>query len=145
MAVFGLYRAREDDAARAVRAALAMLAGARASSTSSSRPPTGVRLRMRIGIDTGEVVVTGMAEREAGEFLVVGETANRAARLQAAAAPGTVLLSADTAGQVARRVRPAPGARPAAQGHRRPGRRLRRRRPATARASGRRPAGSRAW
>ena len=64
----------------------------------------------------------------AGEFLVVGETANRAARLQAAARPGTVLLSADTTRQVRGRVRAAPGARAGAQGHRRPGRRLRRRR-----------------
>ena len=55
---------------------------------------------MRVGIDTGEMVVTGLADRSSGEFLVVGETANRAARLQTAARPGTVLLSADTTRQV---------------------------------------------
>jgi class 3 adenylate cyclase/tetratricopeptide (TPR) repeat protein len=99
MAVFGMYRAREDDAARAVRAGLAMvetlqrLAG-------EVEATHGVRLRMRVGIDTGEVLVTGLAEGSAGEFLVVGDTANRAARLQTAAAPGTVLLSTETCGQI---------------------------------------------
>ncbi|HLM03894.1 MAG TPA: adenylate/guanylate cyclase domain-containing protein, partial [Blastococcus sp.] len=99
MAVFGLHRSREDDGARAVRAALAMLKALEQLSE-QVEASLGVRLQMRIGIDTGEVVVTGLAERTEGEFLVVGDTANRAARLQAAAAPGTVLLSADTAGQV---------------------------------------------
>jgi class 3 adenylate cyclase/tetratricopeptide (TPR) repeat protein len=100
MAVFGLYRAREDDATRAVRAAMAMLA-ALEELNGELEAALGVRLQMRVGVDTGEMVVTGMAEREAKEFLVVGETANRAARLQAAARPGTVLLSADTTRQVA--------------------------------------------
>ena len=99
MAVFGLYRAREDDGARAVRAALAMLRALERLSAQVEES-LGVRLRMRIGIDTGQVLVTGLAEGTGGEFLVVGDTANRAARLQAAAAPGTVLLSAETAGQV---------------------------------------------
>ena len=100
MAVFGLYRAREDDATRAVRAALAMLT-ALEQLNGELQATHGVTLQMRVGVDTGEMVVTGMAEREAKEFLVVGETANRAARLQAAARPGTVLLSADTTRQVA--------------------------------------------
>ena len=99
MAVFGLYRSREDDAARGVRAALAMLTALEQLNVALDASQ-GVRLQMRVGIDTGEMVVTGMAERASGEFLVVGETANRAARLQTAAAPGTVLLSADTARQV---------------------------------------------
>ena len=99
MAVFGLYRAREDDAARAVRAGLAMVEQLQRLSA-QVEADHGVRLRMRVGIDTGEVVVTGMAENEAGEFLVVGDTANRAARLQTAASPGTVVLSGDAARQV---------------------------------------------
>jgi hypothetical protein len=94
-----MYRAREDDGARAVRAALAMLKNLEQLSA-EVEGSLGVRLRMRVGIDTGEVVVTGLAERTDGEFLVVGDTANRAARLQAAASPGTVLLSAETADQV---------------------------------------------
>ena len=99
MAVFGLYRSREDDGARAVRAALTMLRTLEQLSADVEQS-LGLRLRMRIGIDTGEVVVTGLAEGTGGEFLVVGDTASRAARLQASAAPSTVLLSAETAGQV---------------------------------------------
>lgn len=99
MAVFGLYRAREDDATRAVRAALAMLTALEELNVELAATH-GVTLQMRVGVDTGEMVVTGMAERESKEFLVVGETANRAARLQGAARPGTVLLSADTTRQV---------------------------------------------
>ena len=127
MAVFGLYRSREDDAARAVRAALAMLAALEQLSVSRG-------VARRRGCTCGSASTPARwsspawPSAQAGEFLVVGDTANRAARLQAAARPGSVLLSADTAGQVRRRVRAAPGARAAAEGHRRPGRRLRRRR-----------------
>ena len=99
MAVFGLYRSREDDAARAVRAALTMQREL-VELGSELEVTHGLPLRMRVGIHTGEVVVTGMADQEAGEFLAVGDSINRAARLQAAAAPGTVLVSQDTAAQV---------------------------------------------
>ena len=51
---------------------------------------------MRVGIDTGEVVVSTLDERPGAEFVVVGEAVDRAARLQAAAPPGGVLISADT-------------------------------------------------
>jgi class 3 adenylate cyclase/tetratricopeptide (TPR) repeat protein len=99
MAVFGLYRAREDDAVRAVRAALAVI-DAVAKLSIEVEDEHGQALRMRVGIDTGEVVITGMAPRAAGEFLVLGDTVNRAARLQAVATVGSVLLSTDTANQV---------------------------------------------
>ena len=99
MAVFGLYRSREDDAVRAVRSAMAMLAAVDRLSV-EVEAAHGLRLRMRVGIDTGEVVVTGMAGRTAGEFMVVGDTVNRSARLQAAAQPATVLLSTETVNQV---------------------------------------------
>jgi class 3 adenylate cyclase/tetratricopeptide (TPR) repeat protein len=99
MAVFGLYRSREDDAVRAVRAALAMLDAVEKLSV-EVEAVHGLRLRMRVGIDTGEVVVTGMAGQTAGEFMVVGDTVNRSARLQAAAQAGTVLLSTETVGHV---------------------------------------------
>src|SRR5215210_3197308 len=99
MAVFGLYRSREDDAARAVRAALAVVAAVEELSA-HAQESHGAPLLVRVGIDTGEMVVTGLAERASGDFLVVGDTANRAARLQAAAEPGTVLLSEETVRQV---------------------------------------------
>lgn len=95
MAVFGLQRAREDDPHRAVRAALSMrraLDGLRTSVQSD----LAVDLEMRVGIDTGEVVVSTLGERSDDSFVVVGEAINRAARIQAAAPPGGILISDDT-------------------------------------------------
>src|SRR3954471_3646568 len=79
MAVFGVPVVHEDDALRAVRAALEMR---------DALPELGVR--GRVGIMTGEVV-TGTAER-----LVTGDAVNVAARLEQVAEPGTVLLGAGT-------------------------------------------------
>ena len=79
MAVFGVPVVHEDDAVRAVRAAIEMR---------DALP--SLRVEGRIGIDTGEVV-TGTAER-----LATGDAVNVAARLQAASAPGEILLGAGT-------------------------------------------------
>ena len=79
MAVFGVPVAHEDDALRAVRAAAQMR---------DALPALG--LQARIGVNTGEVV-TGTSER-----LVTGDAVNVAARLEQAAAPGSVLLGAST-------------------------------------------------
>jgi tetratricopeptide (TPR) repeat protein len=80
MAVFGVPRVHEDDAERAVRAALAMR-----ESLVQLNPlfelEYGARLELRVGIATGEVVA---ATDERRELLVTGETANLAARLQSA-------------------------------------------------------------
>jgi len=85
MAVFGLPAVHEDDPERAVRAALRIL-----------RTVEGFKdLGLRIGIATGEVVADPSAA-ERGEFLVTGEAVNLAARLQTAAAPGTILIDART-------------------------------------------------
>jgi class 3 adenylate cyclase/tetratricopeptide (TPR) repeat protein len=95
MAVFGIHRSREDDPHRAVRAALAMtdrLGSLNARLESGHR----LNLRMRVGIDTGEVVVSTLGDHPGNDFVVVGENVNRAARLQAAAPPGGILISADT-------------------------------------------------
>jgi class 3 adenylate cyclase len=85
MAVFGLPSAHDDDPERAVRAALAI----------GDTPPALPDLRIRIGIATGEVIANPSAA-DKGEFLVTGEVVNLAARLQAAAAPGSVLVDART-------------------------------------------------
>ncbi len=80
MAVFGVPRVHEDDAERAVRAALAM----RESLTQLNplfEQEYGARLELRVGIATGEVVA---ATDERRELLVTGDTANLAARLQSA-------------------------------------------------------------
>ena len=79
MAVFGVPIVHEDDALRAVRAAVEMR---------DALPTLG--LQGRIGVMTGEVV-TGTEER-----LVTGDAVNVAARLEQAAEPGTVLIGQTT-------------------------------------------------
>lgn len=93
MAVFGLTETREDDARRALVAGLEMTA-AMATLDAELQRDHGVRLRARIGLHTGEVVASSdPSQRQA---LVSGEMVNIAARLQTAAAPGEVLVSAAT-------------------------------------------------
>ncbi|EST34389.1 adenylate/guanylate cyclase domain-containing protein [Streptomyces roseochromogenus] len=90
MAVFGLTATQEDDARRALDAARDMLATLDGLNTELDRDH-GVRLGARIGVHTGEVVTTADPARR--EALVSGEVVNIAARLQAAAGPGEILLS----------------------------------------------------
>jgi hypothetical protein len=87
---FGYPRAHEDDAERAVRTGLALVEAVREIGTADP-------LEVRIGIATGLVVVGDLiGEGEAQERGVVGETPNLAARLQALAEPGTVVVAAAT-------------------------------------------------
>jgi class 3 adenylate cyclase/predicted ATPase len=88
---FGYPQAHEDDAEQAVRAALALIdAVARIRNVAES-------LQIRIGIATGTVLVAELSlEKMITEQEVVGETPNLAARLQAIAEPGTVLICAST-------------------------------------------------
>ena len=91
LAYFGWPQAHEDDAERAVRAGLALVKAVGALEAG------GRRLAARIGIATGLVVVgETVGEGEAQERAVVGETPNLAARLQALAAPGSVVISQAT-------------------------------------------------
>ncbi len=99
MAVFGLRTSYEDDAQRAVRAALAMRDGLPGLSARISRE-YGVELHMRVGVDTGEVVVSTLGERAGHDFVAVGPTVNRASRLQSAAPVDQVLISTETHRQV---------------------------------------------
>ncbi|MGN6301988.1 MAG: ATP-binding protein [Angustibacter sp.] len=94
MAVFGLHHAREDDAHRAIRAALAMRDGLPELNRALDER-YGVTLAMRVGVDSGEVVVSTLDERSGTDFVVVGDTVNRASRLQSAAPVNAVLVSAD--------------------------------------------------
>jgi class 3 adenylate cyclase len=92
LAYYGWPRAHEDDAERAVRAGLE-LAKAIGQQTASD----GTKLAARIGIATGQVVVGELfGEGAAQEEAVVGETPNLAARLQALAEPGAVVISQAT-------------------------------------------------
>jgi class 3 adenylate cyclase/tetratricopeptide (TPR) repeat protein len=92
LAYFGYPEAHEDDAERAVRAALAMV-----DAIQNLRTAHGPVPQVRIGIATGLVVVGDLiGEGDAQERGVVGETPNLAARLQADAEPGQVLISDST-------------------------------------------------
>jgi class 3 adenylate cyclase/predicted ATPase len=89
---FGYPQAHEDDAERAVRSGLDIV-----SAVATLEPREGRALRVRIGIATGLVVVGDLiGEGAAREEVVVGETPNLAARLQALAPPGSILLSEKT-------------------------------------------------
>src|SRR5438552_714194 len=90
MAVFGLPRAHEDDALRAVRAAIDMQAAVERLNTSLQGRGLP-ELRIRIGINTGEVV-TG----DETATLVTGDAVNTAKRLEQAAAGGEILIGAVT-------------------------------------------------
>ena len=95
LAYFGYPRAHEDDAQRAVRAGLGMVEAIAA--LNSNGPQQGSQLAIRIGINTGLVVVGDIGTGESrDEMAVVGEAANVAARLQDLAEPGSVVVGAST-------------------------------------------------
>jgi class 3 adenylate cyclase/tetratricopeptide (TPR) repeat protein len=83
-AVFGLPSAHEDDALRAIRAGFEMQASLEALNAASPFP-----LAARVGISTGEVLVSGDGNP-------MGDVMNTAARLQTAASPGSVLIGDPT-------------------------------------------------
>ncbi len=92
LAYFGYPRADEHDAERAVRAGLKLVEAVPGLDTAAAVP-----LQVRVGIGTGLVVVGDLiGEGAAQEQAVVGETPNLAARLQALAEPGTVVIAAST-------------------------------------------------
>ncbi len=93
MAYFGYPLTREGDPARAVRAALEVIDTAR-----TLDPPHGHRLSVRCGIATGLAVIGDLVGKgAASERGVVGSAPNLAARLQAEATPGEVVIDAMTA------------------------------------------------
>lgn len=89
MAIFGLAQAHDDDARRALDAAIALRDRVREEAF------LGERLPIRIGLNTGEVVATRDLERS--DFLVTGDAVNVAARLQQAAEPWQIVASSRTA------------------------------------------------
>jgi class 3 adenylate cyclase/tetratricopeptide (TPR) repeat protein len=90
LAYFGYPQAHEDDAERAVRAALAVI-----EALSGATGPGTRLLEARIGIASGWVVLGDLAGT--AQHDVVGETPNLAARLQSIARPGSILISKQTA------------------------------------------------
>ncbi|KAF0246270.1 MAG: adenylate/guanylate [Planctomycetota bacterium] len=85
MAVFGAPVAHEDDSLRAVRAALAMQ-----REIESFNRERGITLRLRVGVNLGEVLWGGVGGDRA---TAMGDAVNVAQRLEAAAPPGAVLVS----------------------------------------------------
>jgi class 3 adenylate cyclase/tetratricopeptide (TPR) repeat protein len=91
MAVFGVPITHEDDASRAVRAALAMTTRVREIARERNH-----ELALRVGINTGLVMVgtVGVGNRASAD--IMGATVNVASRIQSAASPGDVLVGAAT-------------------------------------------------
>src|SRR5262245_26744644 len=93
---FGYPQAHEDDARRAIRAALEIVEATERLDAPQRRTGADERLAVRLGIHTGLVVVGEVGGGERHERLALGETPNLAARLQALAAPGQVVVSEAT-------------------------------------------------
>ncbi len=89
---FGYPQAHEDDAQRAVRTGLGILA-AMEKLTTRLQQAKGIQLAIRVGIHTGLVVVGAMGGGDRQEQLALGETPNIAARIQGLAASNTVAIS----------------------------------------------------
>jgi class 3 adenylate cyclase/tetratricopeptide (TPR) repeat protein len=89
IALFGAPVAHEDDAERAVRAALRMQ-----TSLAEFQTNADVIVQMRVGVNTGEVLVGSL--RAGGEYTAMGDVVNTAQRLQAGAVPGTVVVGPST-------------------------------------------------
>ncbi|WP_458094311.1 AAA family ATPase [Roseomonas sp. WA12] len=101
LARFGFPTAREDDAARALRAGLELV-----SEVEALRGRLGIALRVRVAVHSGILVVATLGHGAAGEpGAMVGEATTVAARLQHAAAPGEVLASEATRRLAPRRFR----------------------------------------
>ena len=95
MAVFGAPETHEDDALRAVRAAEEMHHWLEVGNA-KWRKDLGKDLQLAIGINTGDAVVGNIGSKKRMEYTVIGDAVNVAARLEAVARPGQVLMTAET-------------------------------------------------
>src|SRR5215471_14444479 len=100
MALFGAPIAHEDSPRRAVHAALGIQRAIR-DVAQALQAERGLSLQMRIGINTGLVVVGKIGDDLRMDYTAVGDTTNLAARLQQMAQPGSVVISAATHQHVA--------------------------------------------
>jgi ABC-type oligopeptide transport system substrate-binding subunit/class 3 adenylate cyclase len=98
LALFGAPTAHEDDAERAIRAGLRIVDDISAFA-GEVEEGWGVRgFNIRVGVDTGPVVVGAIGAGSRIEYSALGDAVNTAARLQSHAAPGTVLVGEETYG-----------------------------------------------
>jgi class 3 adenylate cyclase/pimeloyl-ACP methyl ester carboxylesterase len=95
MAIFGAPIAHDDDAARACRAGLAIVAEMHVLAR-SWEARLGQRLAARIGMNTGPVIVGTVGSDLRMDYTAVGDTTNTAARIQAYARPGEICLAETT-------------------------------------------------
>jgi class 3 adenylate cyclase/tetratricopeptide (TPR) repeat protein len=95
MALFGAPLAHEDHAVRACYAALAMQAAMR-QAAEEMRQSRGIELQIRVGLNSGEVVVRAIGNDLRMEYSAVGQTTHLAARMEQLAPPGSIRLTAAT-------------------------------------------------
>jgi len=95
MALFGAPLAHEDHAARACYAALRMQDSVKRYAESVFQRH-GVPIEIRVGLNSGEVVVRAIGSDLRMDYTAVGQTTHLAARMEQMARPGTILLAPDT-------------------------------------------------
>src|SRR6267142_5822209 len=95
MALFGAPLAHEDQAVRACYAALAMQEAVKHYSAEVRRSH-GVEVQIRVGLNSGEVVVRAIGNDLHMDYSAVGQTVHLAARMEQLATPATICLTAET-------------------------------------------------
>ena len=95
MALFGAPLAHEDHAVRACYAALRMQESVKRYAEGLRRTE-GVPIKIRVGLNSGEVVVGAIGNDLKMDYTAIGQTVHLAARMEQMATPGTVLLTADS-------------------------------------------------
>jgi len=99
MALFGAPLALEDHAVRAAYAALRMQESVRAYAAQLPRG-RGAPISIRVGLNSGEVVVRSIESDLQMDYTAVGQTTHLASRMEQAATPGSILVTAGTAALV---------------------------------------------
>jgi class 3 adenylate cyclase/tetratricopeptide (TPR) repeat protein len=95
MALFGAPIAHEDHAVRACYAALAMQEAIHRY-TEELRRAHGIEVQIRVGLNSGEVVVRAIGSDLHMDYSAIGQATHLAARMEQLATPGTIRLTADT-------------------------------------------------
>ncbi len=95
MALFGAPLAHEDHAVRACYAALKMQESVK-HYAEGVRRTEGIPIQIRVGLNSGEVVVRSIGSDLKMDYTAVGQTTHLAARMEQIAIPGSILMSADT-------------------------------------------------
>ena len=95
LAFFGAPLAHEDDPQRAVLAGLGIINGIRPFIRQFEQD-YGLEFNVRVGINTGPVVVGEVGTGQSGEYTAMGDAINLAARMEQTASPGTVQIAEDT-------------------------------------------------